>query len=232
MSSPEKNDVLVDEDDCDDESSYYGLDLHTSSPVNTGDMAEFIDVFKGRVVLHEWSEVIPAGQFRATVIRTEDAAEEGIPTCELWDETQELCDHYGALFNPRTDDFKKGIVSRFEAYNRDVLILDRIEVFPEHRGKNLGHATALRLIQLLGRHGGLVVCMPHPLQFSPIYEHDPEGRHRLALDTFGRSRAEAFRRLRAYWGMVGFQRLSPREPRFALSPHMRLPKIESLCPKL
>lgn len=231
VASPEDIQSLVDPDE-EDECSYYELEASVTTPFATDSLEDYIDAYKGRIVHNVWDDEATAGRFRATYVRTEDAADNGIPPYMLWDHTEELCQHYGALFAPRTDRFKGSIETRFEAYLRDTLFLDEIEVLPAHRGKNLGLATAIRLIKMLARPGCLIVAMPHPLQFGGMQERDPERWKELGMDAFTEGRDAAFRRLRRYWGAIGLKRISPKDLRFAMSGGWRLPDIDELCPKL
>ena len=45
-------------------------------------------------------------------------------------------------------------------------------------------------------------------------------------------REEAFRRLRRYWGKVGFTKIDRGDGRYGLSPARRLPTMGKLCPRL
>src|SRR5215216_162041 len=56
---------------------------------------------------------------------------------------------YPALFDPKIDDFKRSVyrLAGNDIFNRNLLILDRMEILPEYRGKGLGLACLYRCIQ-------------------------------------------------------------------------------------
>jgi hypothetical protein len=143
----------------------------------------------------------------------------------------DLCEYYPFLFGA-DDRFKDTIEKRFDAWNRDVLILDLIEVFPDHGGKNLALAVALRLIQSLGQGVNLVVCQPCPLQFIAYFDDKPEELARLGLHRSAVDRDDATRRLRRYWRRLRFRNLDRKGEVLALSPAWRLPAMRDLCPGL
>jgi len=111
------------------------------------------------------------------------------------------------------------------------LILDRIRIEPEHRGKAYGLYAAELMINGFGPSSGLVACLPAPYELlnnaaptSPketvstdSHEDIPEWRP-----------AEA--KLRKHWSLVGFRQL-PCSDVFALSLTSRRPRIEAVLRK-
>ncbi|WP_152050798.1 hypothetical protein [Tautonia marina] len=217
-----------------DPEGLYNLLIKTDACLYSREDFGYIDVYEGRVIFSPY-EGSPerAGSFMATVLRGTEAISSGYPISELWDYTQSLHDCYSVLFDPRSDEYKKSIRNRFEPLSLDVLVLDRIEVMPRHRGRYLGLAVADRMINVLGRGCGLVVCRPLPLQFSERVMADPVKRMELALDEFDPQDWDgACSRLRHYWSKLGFERIGTQKDYLVLSPALGRPRVEMLCPWL
>jgi hypothetical protein len=222
---------MTDEPDDDDEvEGYYGIEVRTKAGLASDEPHHFIDEYEGLVCFDDdFTDAVTAGEFHATLVRTDDAQQAGISVFDLWDHSHALHLLYSSLFNSKTDEFKVSIERRFEAHSRDVLVLDSITILPSHRGKNLGLAVASRLIDLLGRGCDLAVCLPSPLQFGGMPEVDPDKAKALALDAFKADRDLAFARLRRYWGQLGFKRLGKEDDNYALSLKRIRPRIQSLA---
>src|SRR5689334_23146221 len=96
--------------------------------------------------------------------------------------------HYVELFNRRGE--YKAAVQRVvgdDFIDRNLLILDRLEILPDHRKKRLGLACLYRCIQQY-RHGcSFVALKAFPLQFEADNENPPveDWRRRLNLNDFG-----------------------------------------------
>lgn len=104
-----------------------------------------------------------------------------------------------------------------------ILIIHRIEVLPEFRGRRLGIWALYRILDCFAPSSVLPVIMPYPLQFSPVA--DDLSSADLRLGDFNVSRSEAFRKIRDYWAQVGFERAWSRgdEQLWFLDPTCRHP---------
>ncbi len=78
-----------------------------------------------------------------------------------------------------------------------ILIIHRIEVLPEFRGRRLGIWALYRILDCFAPNSVLPVIMPYPLQFSPVA--DDSSSADLRLGDFKISRSKAFRKIRDYW---------------------------------
>ena len=116
-----------------------------------------------------------------------------------------------------------------ERWSPNMLILDRLEIFPEHRGHRYG-LHALRWMHFhFGTGCGVVVMKPFPLQFEAA-PRDDESREvfaRLKLGEFTDKKEAAFRKLRAYYRQAGFVRVPGTE--FMVSdPEIKLPDLKAI----
>jgi hypothetical protein len=98
----------------------------------------------------------------------------------------------------------------------NILLVERLEIQPEHRGHNAGLYAMRAFIDLLGAGCSVVACKPFPLQFEGKVT-DENRKEFLAAQT----------KLRKYWGRVGFKRV-PKTDLCVLSPLLRLPKLPAI----
>jgi hypothetical protein len=68
------------------------------------------------------------------------------------------------LIEVNRNDWSEWTLDNLEPYDQDLLILDRIRIEPEHRGKNYGLHAAEALIRTLARPCGIVTCTPAPYE--------------------------------------------------------------------
>lgn len=100
----------------------------------------------------------------------------------------------------------------------NLLILDRLEIYPNYRGRNFGNIYLLALIQNFGVGINMVALSAYPLQFESPSCTDVEFMHdfeiarereklRLRLDKFKGSRRASFQKLEKHYEKIGFQRV-------------------------
>jgi GNAT superfamily N-acetyltransferase len=114
------------------------------------------------------------------------------------------CDCFANLFDYETEEFKPEVLqllSEDRAFKFDMMLIERLELKPEYRGRGIGKKIALRAIQKLGENCGVITCLPAPLQFTGLgpKEGKPKGKQL------------AQQRVRKFWKGVGFVRLPRNE---------------------
>jgi GNAT superfamily N-acetyltransferase len=91
----------------------------------------------------------------------------------------------------------------------NILILDRLEILPQFRGRGLGLAVMSDLIKRFSLGAGLVAIKPYPLQFE-FHSSDTESRtwrQELGLSGLCADEKLATQKLCDYYGRIGFRRL-------------------------
>ncbi|MFL9670428.1 hypothetical protein WIX39_026095 [Variovorax sp. AB1(2024)] len=170
------------------------------------------------------------GQFSVIIIDVESAMNEQERVFDVFDCSTTTIDYFslydqGMGFIPEVTKVLKG----GERWSPNMLILDRLEILPEHRGKRYG-LHALRWMQFhFGTGCGIVAMKPFPLQFE--YKMKTEAGQaefaRLELDKFTGEQQAAVRKLRAYYRQAGFARVPGME--FMVSdPQIRLPRLKAI----
>lgn len=206
----------------------YGLEIRLEAGLDAA--AELVMEIEAAILLHSDGRGSPAapaavqvGKARAIRVfadRAEQLGERLLDVCDAHSQT--AIDYYAALFDQHGD-YRPEIERLFpDVVGSDFLVLDLIELEPDHRGRQVGLRTARRLMDLFGGGCGIVACNPSPLQHSHSWTEDRELRARLALDRFTSTEAVARRKLRSYWGRLGFRRIG-RSPYFAHCPLYRAP---------
>lgn len=145
-----------------------------------------------------------AGSALVHIIRADTAMETGerlYEACDAHSET--LSDYCRTIYKGSQirEDIERDLAPTLGA---NALILDRIELLPEHRGRRLGLAIAWRLIDTFEPGCGLVVCEPFPMQFGGPGE-DADWRARMRADTLAGTKELARAKLAGYWSRLGFK---------------------------
>jgi GNAT superfamily N-acetyltransferase len=86
-------------------------------------------------------------------------------------------------------------------------MLERLVIFPEHRGRGVGLTVLRTLIERYRMGMGLIAMKPYPLQYEFFREDEVEDIPRavLGLDLFHGSHAASTKKLKAYYGRLGFK---------------------------
>lgn len=91
-----------------------------------------------------------AGTIRGQIIRVDRIHEKGEEIFDVCDaHSQTLHEYSCALFDSKTKELKETIDRQFGGIiGRDVLVIDKIEILPQHRGKGIGLAAMWRFLDL------------------------------------------------------------------------------------
>jgi hypothetical protein len=119
--------------------------------------------------------------------------------------------------------FTDWIDSTFDVHAHQLLILDRIRIEPEFRGRGYSLYAAHLVINAFGATGGVAACLPAPYELLKAREE----RERLSGQEetgpiSGWNAAQA--RLREHWSFLGFSQV-PDSDVFALSLSLERPSI-------
>lgn len=197
--------------------------------------AEFVDEFRGSIVFYrDGVKRERVGRFRVFHVRLGDAWEVGWSPCDVLGTNGPILARYcGPLFDSKTGDFDEEMSCELNVISNQLLILDCIEILPQHRGRGLGLAVASKLIDLLvPAPMVLVACCPFPVQFFPTYADGPHPDARfteaMQLDRFTRSAPRAIAKLRRHVGKMGFKRVAKTDVH-TLSTSLVRPALNEIC---
>ncbi len=192
----------------------------------------FIHRYKGKIIDCDDNEERKAGKFSARVIDVRGAMFDGYDIFEVFDTDSAAMSYFRGLYEYGTEDFNEK--TREVAFggdypwNPNILILDRLVIYPEFRGKGLGLHAIRALIQRLRQGVGLVAVNPFPLQF----EHEAEersGYRKKGLHLFRLPEEQARRKLVEHYALLGFREVHD-TGYMVLNSEIKLPPVEGLAP--
>ena len=195
-------------------------------------LSRFVFETTGRVVSCEWQrEPRLIGKFRTYIVSVESAVDEGESIFELFDDDALTMEYFEALYAGFGGRYNNQISSLFheleDFWRPNLLILDRLTIYPQFRNHDIGLEVITALIKRLKMGIGLIALKPYPLQFDT---DDPIERQELGLDNFVMSQRGATLKLRKYYGRLGFMRV-PKTPYMVRSASRLLPVIARRIPE-
>ncbi len=126
----------------------------------------------------------------------------------LLDSRQQL-EPFICLYEMGTTDFTDSFIKLMneEVWNSNLLIIDRIEILPDFRGKGLAERMINDAIKLFSATADIVVLKPFPLQFEYKDPEDtPEKWEKMMqLDQLNQNELLAKKRLSSFYQSLGFK---------------------------
>ncbi len=208
---------------------YVTLEYTHDILVDDDEPSRYIKALEGYVLVHTGMRRERIGRFKIFVIDVELAINDGSSVFDVFDTYSETYGYWSLYSSPFQ--FKKKVINAFPEGDRwkpNILILDRMEIFPRHRGKGIG-LRSLRCLQREFSTGcGIVAMKPFPLQFEgglPAPNEESPEFVELALGTFDRNERRATAKLRAYYSRLGFVRV-PRTDYMVADPLVSMPLLK------
>ena len=126
---------------------------------------------------------------------------------DLFDIRPETAPFYSALIDYETGDFKSNLEKILGEYICDlnVLIVDRLEILPEFRGKKIGLACLGWCLQKYAHACGVVALKCLPLQFECAEMGEPAWRREMQFGKLSRDRKTSLAKLKKYYASLGFK---------------------------
>lgn len=206
------------------ESTQEGTPLHNEIP------SAFIYPTMGKIIAtNEDENEQVAGEFKVIYFNICAARNAYISAFDLFDQRAETIDYYSAIFDRKTEYFSDQLLKLFKGDLPwgNVLILERLEILPQFRAKNLGLITMRRLIEQFGTGAELIAIKPFPLQCEADAKENVEWWQCMKLANLPQSVRTATAKLRRYYIRLGFKAM-PGTPFMFQSSQMRLPYLDLL----
>lgn len=148
-----------------------------------------------------------AGKLRLFYLDLGAILETNISVFNLFDIRSETAPFYSALIDTETGDFRSDLESTLGEYilGLNLLIIDRIEILPEFRGKKLGLECLRLCLQQYARDCGVVALKCLPLQFECAEMGEPAWCRRMELGKLSRDHKRSSAKLRKYYATLGFK---------------------------
>jgi GNAT superfamily N-acetyltransferase len=196
-----------------------------STPVEAEEPDDFIYEYDGSIYsLDDDEKETLVGRFRVFYV---DLDASGMSVFDTLDARQETFQFLHPLFDQRTGDYKESIFKLAEdLINRNLLILDRVEILPTFRGKKLALIVMRRLIERFTQGSGLVALKAYPLQFEAQNDRD-DWRKKMALTSFHSDEKASTTKLKKHYSRLGFLAIRG-TPFMVRSTAFQLPSVEDI----
>lgn len=150
------------------------------------------------------SEII--GKFEAFYVDVKLAMDKGVPLYKVFDShSYELVEYHDHLFQPLSYDFNESILAADnDILDHNLLIINRIELLPQFRGKNLGMAILRNMIDRFSAGVSIVAINPFPVQCEPVTEENAKWHAMMGLDQFPSDEEIAKKKLQNYFRKLEF----------------------------
>jgi len=151
-----------------------------------------------------------AGKFELYYADMEAAVDANVSPFDVLDSVRHASDYYEPVYGGP----EGGLSPELEKLlgeaprERNLLILNRLEILPKFRGRDIGLQVLRRLMQRFSAGAGVVGMKPVPLQLQAAHAaQDRQWRETLRLDAFAQDPAAAQARLERHCARLGFRRL-------------------------
>lgn len=188
------------------------------------------ETFGNIIGLDEDEARIVIGRFKTCYVDADAANNDGFSTFDAFDARLSTVNYYSAIFDVETADPREDLEALVGGgmYINNVLIIERLEILPQYRGRSIGLLVMKRLIQRFGAGTGLVAIKPFPLQFEASRrEEDEEWAKALALSGLDKNKRRSNAVLRRTYKRLGFKALKGTDYMF-LSPGTAMPTDKML----
>lgn len=192
-----------------DEDVHYALKLERLTPLGPRRRQPIFESWRAKIVRRREGRSLRVGDVRGCVVRL--SASESDHVLLAADERSQLLLDYLEALRGGAEDLAEAILG-LGVTPGDILIIGELWLKPAYRGQGLGLQAFYKFIEALSTGCTIAVCEPFPPQFSPVAK--PDAVAAAKTEGLTRDKADAVRRLREYWGLLGFEPLDPQEPKY------------------
>ena len=167
------------------------------------------------------SQEVEIGEVQFFLIQLGLARQAGSTAFETLDSLGETAEYLALL--TEHGEWTEDVQKRFEVYSDDILVLNRITIKPEFRGRGFALLTLRVIIKTFSELCGLIACKPFPLQ----HEGSKQVQNRIKKPVQDPQFLKDQAHLRRYWQRLGFKRV-PKTELLAMSPALKMPSLRSV----
>lgn len=183
-------------------------------------------------------DTIQIGAFTICFVDTDAALNDGVAAYDVFDTEATTFDVFQSLYNFKTGSLLTRVeriaFGNFYVPRGGLLLLERLVVYPDHRGHGVGLLVLRTLLRHYRSFAGVAVMKPFPLQFegdddsgTGLPEEIGLPKELWNLKQFSESEVRATTKLRRYYSKLGFD-LVPRTKYMVRSCDLQLPEISEL----
>ena len=176
--------------------------------------SRYVSNISGTIGMHpeDDDDETEIGRFRIFIVNAEQAVNDEASLFDVFDRDEALGDYF-SLYEDEDGAYTSAVLAALKIEPRwapNMLILDRLEIEPAHRGMGYGLQVLRSLMERFAIGCGLIAMKPFPLQFenrSPAENSMRAGFKKMRLDLFSDDRRRADKKLRDYYAKLGFKRV-------------------------
>jgi hypothetical protein len=144
------------------------------------------------------------GIIKGYYVDIDNAMSEGYGPFDILDLDGSTEPYYEAVFDDATNEFKATLGP--DIYQSNLLIIDRVEIIPELRGRKIGLVAMYRMIRQFSHGCGLVTIKVFPLQFEHRGNNEVVSKWftDMKMGAFEKDEAKAVNKLKSYYRQLGF----------------------------
>lgn len=170
---------------------------------------DYVNTYIGEIYgFDEDDEHVLVGSCEVLYVRLSEALDDGLAHIDVFDATQPLLELGEALLIEPSE-FSPKLYERYGdrfLYIDNLLVIDRLEIRPEYRGKGYGLGAIELILKQLRGGAELAALKAFPLQFeSPNLISELDQEQVAALEMFSCTKHEARRKLVEHYMKVGFE---------------------------
>jgi hypothetical protein len=187
---------------------YFSLEFARGGcSLESNDPLDYVYSTHGKIVATDESDkVTDAGRFHLYYLDVGAALNAGGSIFDLFDSRSSTVDYFEAIFDPRTLDISDKLQKLLDGSGwGNVLILNRLELLPGFRQKNLGLLVMRRLIERFGAGAYVVAIKPFPLQCESARDDEDDWGSKLQLAHLSKNLERATKKLRDHYSKLGFK---------------------------
>lgn len=177
-------------------------------------------------------QVTPIGAFGFYLFDCNSALNDEASWHDIFDTEGTTFDAYQELYEFKCWDFnakvEKAVFSEEYPITFNLMLMDRLVIYPEHRGFGIGLMTLRAIIHQFRSFAGLIAMKPFPLQFESSEMNELNGlpRYEWGLEAFNAKERPATQALRRYYARLGFKKLPSSD--YMVRDTLNLPATEDL----
>lgn len=149
------------------------------------------------------------GQIKANKLLLGEAANNGCSIFSVVDMDPETLEMGEVVYDFQENDFVHSIRDFYDdLWETDILILSRIEIYPEYRGMGIGKYFIKDMYNNFIQGCGLFVLKCFPLQAEAgLYDRHKDRAIKMGYEGFEKDQSKAFKKLHSYYKSLGFENI-------------------------
>jgi len=150
------------------------------------------------------------GKVRFKIVYIDQAINTGYNLYDVFDTEEYTFRHAQEFFDFEMGEIKEDIQKfyKYDCFSDNICILERIEILPEYRGKQIAAKAIKDIIFHFASGCALFIIQAYPLQFDKSNRRDKDWEKSLQLKDLPQHKKVAFKQLRDFYKSIGFDKIS------------------------